>query len=185
MIVLVSAQGPQLDRPAPAKDLHTAQEFQRCRAWAEEVAERWFVLTPKHGLVEPGRKIEPYRERLGDVLMTRTWWANLVLERLLTFVSPDAGEQIVLAATQYFAVPLEQLLYEAGYRVAHAPGLVPFRDGYMPTEVEDLPPVYFQPWQSSDKTISIEEIADLPAGTRVLYREINGQPFVMLVKKGQ
>jgi hypothetical protein len=147
VIVLVSTQGPQLDRPAPAQDLHTAQEFQRCRAWAEAVAERWFVLTPKYGLVEPGREIAPYHKRLSTALAARFWWAKLVLERFLTFVPPGTGEQVVLCGMQHFRGPLDQVLYEAGYRVAQAPGLVGHK-GYMPTpaEVEDLPPVYFRPW---------------------------------------
>jgi hypothetical protein len=44
--------------------------------------------------------------------------------------------------------------------------------------------VYFQPWQPSGKTISFEEIANLPDDVRVLYRETEGgRGFVMLVPR--
>jgi hypothetical protein len=37
------------------------------RAWVERTCDRWFILSAKHGLVEPGRVLAPYDETLTDL----------------------------------------------------------------------------------------------------------------------
>jgi hypothetical protein len=64
-IGLVGSASQKLRRLAAARDLHVAQLFKKASAYAEQTCNRWYVLSAKHGLVNPGTVLEPYDVRLG------------------------------------------------------------------------------------------------------------------------
>jgi hypothetical protein len=56
---LVGCVKTKQPRVAPAQELYTSPLFRRRRAWVERTCDRWFILSAKHGLVEPGRVLAP------------------------------------------------------------------------------------------------------------------------------
>jgi hypothetical protein len=55
----------KLDRPAPARELYVSQLFEKASAYATAARDRRYVLSAKHGLVQPDTVLEPYDVRLG------------------------------------------------------------------------------------------------------------------------
>ena len=69
--------------PAPARDLYTSPLFLGRRGFVELTCERWFVLSAKHGLVDPDQVLEPYDEALKNASEAqRRRWSELVLQDL-------------------------------------------------------------------------------------------------------
>lgn len=62
---LVGCASTKLTRPAPARDLYTSQLFRKASAYAEGTCDQWFILSAKHGLVQPDTVLEPYDMKLG------------------------------------------------------------------------------------------------------------------------
>jgi len=61
---LISCTNAKRDEPAPARDLYDESGYFRdMRAYAEARGGRWFILSAKHGFVEPDEVLEPYDER--------------------------------------------------------------------------------------------------------------------------
>ncbi len=60
---------------APARDLYTSALFVGRRRWVESTCDRWFILSAKHGLIEPDELLEPYDVAMKDVSrpLRRTW----------------------------------------------------------------------------------------------------------------
>lgn len=81
--ILVSCAATKLDRPAPAADLYTSPLFRKARSYAEASGHPWFVLSARHGLVEPTTVLEPYDTNLTDLKPDeRTFWADQVTRAL-------------------------------------------------------------------------------------------------------
>jgi Family of unknown function (DUF6884) len=68
---------------APARDLYTSALFLGRRRFVERKCDRWFVLSAKHGLVDPDKVLEPYDETLKDAgEERRRLWSHAVLRSL-------------------------------------------------------------------------------------------------------
>jgi Family of unknown function (DUF6884) len=66
--------------PALAKDLYTSPLFRGRRAYVECTCDRWFILSAKHGLVDPEAFLTPYDQSLIQATTKeRQTWASLVL----------------------------------------------------------------------------------------------------------
>jgi hypothetical protein len=77
--ILVSCAATKLDRSAPAADLYTSPLFRVARCYAEASGHPWFILSARHGLVEPTTILEPYDTKLSDLKPDeRSAWANRV-----------------------------------------------------------------------------------------------------------
>ena len=82
-IALVSCANQKLSHAAPAQDLYTSALFLKSRRFAEQHAQRWYVLSAKHGLVEPSRIIEPYDVTLkGRTAEERQAWSKTVIQQM-------------------------------------------------------------------------------------------------------
>src|SRR4051794_5113257 len=55
-ITLVACCGPKLGSPARAADLYVSQLFKKVRTYVERRG-RWFILSARHGLVDPNTVI--------------------------------------------------------------------------------------------------------------------------------
>ena len=81
--ILVSCAATKLDRPAPAADLYTSPLFRAARTHAEASGHPWFILSARHGLVEPTTMLEPYDTKLADLTPgERRAWADRVARDL-------------------------------------------------------------------------------------------------------
>lgn len=81
--ILVSCAATKLDRPAPAADLYASPLFRAARCNAEASCHPWFILSARHGLVEPTTVLEPYDTTLADLNPDeRSAWADRVTRAL-------------------------------------------------------------------------------------------------------
>jgi hypothetical protein len=81
---LVSCVKTKRDEPAAPKDLYTSSYFEKMRAYAEQFHDDWWILSAKHGLIDPdGDPIEPYDETLsGARVATKREWSERVADQL-------------------------------------------------------------------------------------------------------
>lgn len=98
-VVIVQCGSQKLKHPARADELYTGRLFKAGRRAARRLAgSRWFVLSAKHGLVNPSTILVPYDATIpkgGD-----PEWGSRVLEKLKQVV--DADERVIaLAAADY------------------------------------------------------------------------------------
>ena len=83
-IGLVSCVKTKRDEPASPKNLYTSDYFEKMRSYAEQYHDDWWILSAKHGLLNPdGEPIEPYDETLsGARVAEKREWAKQVAEEL-------------------------------------------------------------------------------------------------------
>lgn len=62
-VTLIQCTDSKRDEMALARDLYDeSRYFRRMREWAESRGNSWFILSAKHGLVDPDESLEPYDE---------------------------------------------------------------------------------------------------------------------------
>jgi len=72
------------ERPLPARDLYRSPLWVRRRAYAEARGYPWLILSAKHGLVDPARRIAPYDLALSDLrAAARRRWGERVVGALV------------------------------------------------------------------------------------------------------
>jgi len=82
-IALVSCVKTKAPGPCRARDLYTSALFRKMRAYAEQHADRWFILSAKHGLVDPDAVIARYEQTLrGATEKERRAWAQRVFAQM-------------------------------------------------------------------------------------------------------
>lgn len=118
-LYLVSCVKKKLSRRAPAKKLYVSDWFRKARAIVEATEKPWYILSAKHGLVDPHAVIEPYEKTLNDMSKNeRTDWSRKVMRAL----DPNlAGvDSIAIFAGEKYREFLESELRERGITV-HVP----------------------------------------------------------------
>jgi hypothetical protein len=113
-IVLVGSSGAMAGTPRPAGELFESPGFVAARDQAIRSGDRWFVLSARHGLLDPGDVVAPFHEQMGDrSLGYRTAWGEWVAAQL--------GERMWLTGLVVevhggvdFAQPLRQPLARRG-----------------------------------------------------------------------
>ncbi len=82
-IALVSCVKRKATTPQAAKALYTSPLFRLSRAYAQRYADRWFILSAKHGLLHPEMKVTPYEKSLTTMsTRARLAWAERVYEQM-------------------------------------------------------------------------------------------------------
>lgn len=116
-VALVACGRTKRAHPSPAQDLYTSALFQKSRAYAETVSDRWFIISAQHGLLDPGSVVAPYDRSLHDLdREERRAWATSVVRDVLAD-TPPSSEFVILAGAQYRADIVPALL-EEGHRVS-------------------------------------------------------------------
>ena len=116
-IALVSCVKRKLSRAAAARDLYTSALFIGLRHYAERHSDRWFILSAKHGLVEPSRIIEPYEQTLNKMTRhAREEWAQHVCSELDSILPKRAD--VLLLAGQRYREDIEKFLLKRGHTIA-------------------------------------------------------------------
>jgi len=80
-IGLISCVKTKRDGSATPKDLYTSSNFKKMRVYAEQNHDEWWILSAKHGLLDPdGDPIEPYDDTLRNATKSqkRDWAARIV-----------------------------------------------------------------------------------------------------------
>ncbi len=89
--------------PAPAREVYDSPLFRARRAHVEAACDRWYVLSPRYGLVTPDELVEPEQELLRDLPRAqREAWSAAVLAELEERCGPLAGAVVELHAGQAF-----------------------------------------------------------------------------------
>ena len=100
-VALVSCVKSKLGGPSPAKDLYTSTLFRGLRRYAELNADRWYILSAEHGLLDPEKVVAPYERTLNNMgKADRLQWAVRVQQQLAG-VLPSGAEVILLAGERY------------------------------------------------------------------------------------
>lgn len=83
-IGLVSCVKKKRDEPATPKELYTSDYFRKMRSYAEQSHDDWWILSAKHGLLDPdGYPIEPYDETVSGASKKRKQeWAEEAAKEL-------------------------------------------------------------------------------------------------------
>ena len=116
-IVLVSCVKSKTNKPMPARELYTSPLFKKSSAYAEQIADRWFILSAKYGLLEPDRVIAPYEKTLNKMPVSeRRSWASKVSEDLLIHLKP--GDKIIFLAGIKYREFLIKPLEKAGCQIS-------------------------------------------------------------------
>jgi len=85
--------------------------------WAELAAERWYILSAKHGLVSPETSLRPYDLSLEDAtLREREIWGDRVFSQLKSVLSPS--DLVFLLAGDSYSQAIVKRLAGAEFRVA-------------------------------------------------------------------
>jgi len=100
-IALVSCAKRKRDIGSPARDLYVSPLFRAQRRYAERVADQWYILSAKHGLLKPTQVIYPYDITLNQMTPDeRRAWAKRVSRQLIKIV-PRGARVIILAGRRY------------------------------------------------------------------------------------
>jgi len=140
-ICLVSCVGAKRAIPAPAKALYRSDWFIKARTYAETIGTQWFILSAKHGLIQPDEVISPYDQTLNTMgVVERRDWARLV-QGQMNQQMPDAVRIVVLAGQRYRESLMDYLRSRAqtvdvpmaGLRIGEQLGWLGSRTSHGPT----------------------------------------------------
>lgn len=108
-IALIGCGKSKKDGCHRAQDIYISQRFRLGFQYASEHFDRVFILSGKHGLLEPSRRIRKYDVSLNRMpLSERGAWANKVAKRLKRTI-PDDAEIHFFCGKRYSEFLLELL----------------------------------------------------------------------------
>ena len=118
-IGLVGCVKSKLGKAAEAQDLYTSPLFRGRRWYVERSCDRWFVLSAKHGLVDPMKVLEPYDHTLKDerIADRRRWSASVLIALKTELGSLGSTVFEIHAGNEYRAYGLEAGIREMGGEV--------------------------------------------------------------------
>lgn len=100
-VVLVACCGPKLSHAAPAKDLYQSALFKKARRYADR-ADRWYILSAKHGVIAPDDVIAPYDQTLSQMSSSeRRAWDQRVVSGLREARVLTTDRVVSLAGNDY------------------------------------------------------------------------------------
>lgn len=100
----------------PARDLYVSTWFRQASLYASRVADNWYILSAKYGLVAPEMVIEPYDETLNRMpASARRAWARRVLVDLEQILEPD--DCVIFLAGQRYRQDLMEPIQTMGSNV--------------------------------------------------------------------
>ncbi len=107
-IGLVSCASRKRNQATAARDLYVSALFLKSRAYIESRCDQWFILSARHGVLDPDTRIAPYNESMSDKSRSeRERWAIRACLDLRPYLSPN-DEVVILAGVSYreFLAPL-------------------------------------------------------------------------------
>src|SRR3954453_18576251 len=113
-VALIGSSGAIADEPRPAGEMFRSDGFAYAREHPRPPRLPWFVLSPKHGLLDPGEVISPHEMQIDDQPAAyRTAWGEWVVAQLADRLQLDGGVVGVHGGVD-FAQPLRQPLTRRG-----------------------------------------------------------------------
>jgi hypothetical protein len=113
-VVLVGSSGETATTPRPAAELFESPGFVAARERAARSGHRWFVVSARHGLLDPDDVVGPFDDQLGDrSLGYRVAWGEWVAAQLAERMWLS-GVVVEVHGGVDFAQPLRQPLGRRG-----------------------------------------------------------------------
>ena len=113
-VALIGSSGATSDEPRPAGEMFRSDGFARAREHAQHSRLPWFVLSAKHGLLDPAEVISPHEIQIDDQPASyRTAWGEWVVAQLADRLQLD-GVVVEVHGGVDFAQPLRQPLARRG-----------------------------------------------------------------------
>lgn len=120
-IALISCAKGKKSHAAPAAELYQSQLFDGMKRYAQANADQYFILSAKHGLVDPTTVLEPYDMTLHTFTKgERRDWSERVVAKLALELAP--GDRVIILGGVLYREHMQDWLEEAGYQC-----LVPMR----------------------------------------------------------
>lgn len=89
-VFLITCTKAKADKPLPAKDLYISNTFILSRKIAEKYGDIWFIISAKHGLLNPEKIISPYDLDIQTLSKTnQNQWADKIAYSLSCLVNND------------------------------------------------------------------------------------------------
>ena len=96
-IALVACVSKKYYSRLPARELYISPWFRKASTYGESIADEWYILSAKYGLLSPTTIIEPYDETMNNMPVNeRRSWAEKVLVDLRQKGNP--GDKLVILA---------------------------------------------------------------------------------------
>lgn len=115
-IAFVACVGKKCDGTAPARSLYISAWFVKARLFAERMADDWYILSARHGLVAPDQEIAPYEQTLNTMQRhERLRWAAKVWRAIV--VVADEDDRLIFLAGQRYRELVAPVLAGLGYTV--------------------------------------------------------------------
>jgi hypothetical protein len=101
----------------PARELYSSELFKKAIRYSRRNYDRWYILSAKHGLVEPETVLEPYDEALSrKSRLQQETWARSVFQQLLRVIPRSEDCALFFHAGIQYRKNLLETLSERGYR---------------------------------------------------------------------
>lgn len=115
-LLLVACVSMKRPVPTAGRDLYVSPWFEKARRYVDAHAGPWFILSAKHGLVDPDQRVAPYEETLSQKSAAeRRAWAALVITALRPRLA--GVNRVVLLAGRAYREHLEDEIAAAGLPV--------------------------------------------------------------------
>lgn len=115
-VALVSCGKAKTYVASSASELYTSGLFRAAKRYAELHFDKWYVLSAKHGLLDPTSIVEPYEVSLSELpRVARSEWAIQVTSMLASELPKPA--YIELLAGQLYSAVLRRMLEAEGHLV--------------------------------------------------------------------
>jgi hypothetical protein len=115
-IMLVSCVSEKRSIPSPARSLYTSAWFKKAAAYAEKIANEWYILSAKYKLVLPNQMLEPYDMTLKTMAKAeRQRWAEYVFTSLQPHLKP--GDTVTFLAGQVYREFLFERISRLGCKI--------------------------------------------------------------------
>src|SRR2546428_6118971 len=86
-IGLVACAKSKRNEALPAQELYSSELFKKAIRYSRRNYDRWYILSARHGLVEPNSVLDPYDETLNrKSRLQREIWARSVFQQLLRVI---------------------------------------------------------------------------------------------------
>ena len=111
VVVLISCTKSKLDYACTAKELYSKSNlFRHSYRYASIIADKIYILSARHGLLDENAVVEPYDETLLDKnAEEKKIWAEKVIESLGNFTDLENDEFVILAGKVYYQNLLPRL----------------------------------------------------------------------------
>lgn len=150
-VLLIGCVGEKSAFSAPARDLYVSTLFRLRRAYADGVGLPWYILSAKHGAIDPVEIIAPYDIRLSGLSAAdRRAWGAKVFGQLETMLGALCGRTFEFHAGKSYVEVVRPSLDAAGARVV-----------WPDTTASGYEPIVLTPEAAADLRIIAELVAVL------------------------